>query len=298
MPIAHDWFIDLRAHSHGGPVGTLKITDGQGGLYSVADLRSAINGQDVLLMAHGYNVNRPNGVVSLNNFKAALAAPAPFFIGILWPGDCILPIFIDYVWEGGEANKSGDLLGQFVASQLAPVALSISYASHSLGARVVLRALAAMGKGAKVRQAVLMAAAVENNSLTADFDNAADAVEHISVVASRKDYVLELAYPPGNLVGSLFDEDSPNLKAALGRSGPTQNRDNLWPTAKLPDSWNYGHLDYLSHDPMAGVIPETDTVPDPASTSKWPANLPVALETAKWKPCWSPSFLSSRWHKS
>jgi hypothetical protein len=288
-----DWFIDLRAHAHGGPVGTLKITDGQGGLYETADLVAAMQGRDVLLMAHGYNVNRPNGELALNNFKSALVDPAPLFIGVLWPGDCVLPIFIDYVWEGGEANKSGDLLGAFVNSNFSGAA-SVSFASHSLGARLVLRALVALQDPMRVRQLILLAAAVEDDSLTNSFVAAADRVDHISVVYSMEDDVLKMAYPAGNLLGFIANHDTPNVKAALGRLGPLAARPNIWTTGKLPDVWNFGHLDYLSETKLAGSFVQPVNVYDSDSTDTEPQPFPSELTPENWKPCWSPAFVSTR----
>lgn len=296
MAADHDWFLDLRADPKGGPVGSLKITDGQGGIYKTSDLQSAIQGRDVLLMAHGYNVNRPHGILALNNFKSGITAPKPMFIGILWPGDCILPIFIDYVWEGGEANKSGDMLAQFVGTSFAGAG-SISFASHSLGARVVLRAIAGLPSAMSVNQLMLLAAAVEDDALTNAFAAAVDKVRHISVVHSLKDYVLMLAYPPGNLLGAGINQDTPNVKAALGRLGPRAGRDNIWSTGKLPDAWNYGHLDYLSENVLVGAFPQPVNVDDPDSTNAYPHDYTPALGKG-WKPCWSPGFASTRLHKS
>jgi len=293
----HDWFIDLRVHAHGGGVGELTIIDSKLNLYTVDQLVSAIQGRDVLLMAHGYNVNRPNGIKSLNNFKNALAPPAPLFIGILWPGDCILPIFVDYVIEGGEANKSGDKLGAFVNQNFSGAG-SISFASHSLGARVVLRALLQLQDPMRVRELVLMAGAIEDDCLTNDFSAAADRVDHISVVHSLKDDVLKLAYPPGNLLGFIVNHDSPNVKAALGRLGPLVSRSNIWPTPQLPNAWNYGHLDYLSDKGLAGVFAPPVNIDDPNATDDSPEPLPAPLTTKNWKPSWSPAFTSTRLNRS
>jgi hypothetical protein len=295
-----DWFLDLRAHSHGGPVGTLKITDGAKVFPDASALLADIAGRDVFLMAHGYNVNRPHGTAALNSFKAKLQVgigTGPVFIGILWPGDCILPIFIDYVWEGSEAETSGQLVGEFVRDTLAATAATITFASHSLGARVVLNAvqtLANASNAPRVRNLILFAGAIEDDTLLNEFNAAANQVDRISVVYSLQDHVLALAYPAGNLIGGLIERDDPNLKAALGRLGPTA----AWPgkilaNPRLPDAWDYGHTDYTSTTFIPGDFPLPVTIPDP-STPLPPDGCPPAAGD-KWKPCWSPALAATRW---
>jgi hypothetical protein len=296
-----DWFLDLRAHSHGGPVGTLKITDGHKVFPDATALLADIAGRDVFLMAHGYNVNRPHGTAALSEFKSKLQAgigTGPVFIGILWPGDCILPIFIDYVWEGSEAEESGQLVGEFVRDRLAAVSGTITFASHSLGARVVLNAVQTLANAAnapRVRNLILFAGAIEDDTLLNEFNAAANQVDRISIVYSLEDHVLALAYPAGNLIGGLIERDDPNLKAALGRLGPTA----AWPgkilaNPRLPDDWDYGHTDYMSTDPIPGDYPLPVTVPDPSSPP--PATGAPLPSTDDWKPCWSAAFAATRWH--
>ncbi|HEX9011109.1 MAG TPA: alpha/beta hydrolase, partial [Holophagaceae bacterium] len=184
------WFIDLRAWSHGGPVGTLKVTDGNGRILEPGRLVEAVAGRDVLLMTHGFENNRPDGTAKLNEWKAHLKLdPMPLYVGVLWPGDCIIPIALDYIWEGSEAEASGTLLGRFV-DQFFDGAASLSFGSHSLGVRVMLQAIRQLGPGKRVRHLFTLAAAIEDDTLTREFGDAAAKVDHVSVIYSRKDHVL------------------------------------------------------------------------------------------------------------
>jgi hypothetical protein len=291
-----DWFLDLRAWSHGGPVGTLKVSDGTRFYADPSGLLNDIRGRDVFLMAHGYNVNREHGTQSLNQWKSKLNVDAqPVFIGVLWPGDCVLPIFIDYVWEGSEAEKSGTILGEFVRDHLG-IAASLTFASHSLGARVVLQAIQTLPDSARVRNLMLFAAAIEDDTLLNEFIGAAKKVDRISIVYSLEDHVLQLAYPSGNLIGGLIERGDPNVKAALGRLGPSMP----WPgkirsNPRLPSFWNYGHTDYMTTDLVVGNFTLPVIVPDPSIQALPNGMIPTMAPGDAWKPCWSPGFAATRW---
>lgn len=290
-----DWFIDLRAWGRGGPVGTVKVSDGTK-FYSDADaLRNDIRGRDVFLMAHGYDVNREHGTRSLSQWKAKLQFSAqPVFIGVLWPGDCVLPIFIDYIWEGSEAEKSGTMLGEFVRDNFG-LAASLSFASHSLGARVVLQAIQSLGDLDRVRNLILLAAAIEDDTLLHEFNGAAKKVDRISIVYSFEDHVLQLAYPAGNLIGGLVERGDPNVKAALGRLGPSAPwPGKILPNPRLPSCWNYGHTDYMTTDPVAGDFTIPVNVPDPSLKAPPSGMLPTMAPGDTWKPCWSPAYAATR----
>jgi Alpha/beta hydrolase of unknown function (DUF900) len=291
-----NWFLDLRAWGHGGPVGTLKVSDGTKFYSDASALLADVRGRDVFLMAHGYNVDREHGTESLNQWKSKLQIGSqPVFIGVLWPGDCVLPIFIDYVWEGSEAEKSGTMLGEFVRDNLS-IAASLTFASHSLGARVVLEAIQNLGASQRVRNLILLAGAIEDDTLLHEFNGAANKVDRISIVYSLEDHVLQLAYPGGNLIGGLIERGDPNVKAALGRLGPSAP----WPgkillNPRLPSLWNYGHTDYMTTDPVVGDFTQPVNVPDP-NTATLPAGmLPAMAPGDTWKPCWSPGYASTRW---
>ncbi|HEX4075651.1 MAG TPA: alpha/beta hydrolase [Candidatus Acidoferrales bacterium] len=291
-----DWFLDLRAWGRGGPVGTLKVSDGTKFYADATSLLNAIRGRDVFLMAHGYHVDRDRGIQSLSQWKSKLAIGAqPIFIGILWPGDCILPIFVDYVWEGSEAETSGTMVGEFVRDNFASAA-SWTFASHSLGARVVLQAIQTLADSDRVRNLILLAAAIEDDTLLHEFNGAANKVDRISVVYSWEDHVLQLAYPGGNLIGGLIERGDPNVKAALGRLGPSAAwPGKIVPNPRLPSYWKYGHTDYLTTDQVPGDFTVPIKIYDPDAQQLPSGMLPVLAPNDTWKPCWSPAFAATQW---
>jgi Alpha/beta hydrolase of unknown function (DUF900) len=291
-----DWFLDLRAWGRGGPVGTLKVSDGTKFYQDVNSLLNDIRGRDVFLMAHGYHVDRKDGIQSLTQWKSKLEIDArPVFIGVLWPGDCVLPIFIDYVWEGSEAEKSGTMLGEFVRDNFG-FAASLTFASHSLGARVVLQAIQTLADSDRVRNLILLAAAIEDDTLLHEFNNAAKKVDRVSIVYSFEDHVLQLAYPAGNLIGGLIERGDPNVKAALGRLGPSSPMANIVPNLRLPSFWEYGHSDYMTTNSVAGNFTQAVKVPDDPSIQALPSGMvPTMAPGDTWKPCWSAGYAATRW---
>jgi hypothetical protein len=274
------YFLDLRAESCGGsPADDVTVRFGDQ-MIDVADLVDLVRGRDVLLGTHGFNVNRENGIASLTSWETKLQLGSALFIGVLWPGDAKLPIFIDYPCEGDEAIRSGKLLGPFLDKYLADVA-SLSFVSHSLGARMVLETIAQMNPNRVVRRLVLMAGAIEDNCLTSEYQNSAEKVERISVLASRGDWVLKFAFPPGNLVRGIISRDHPYWSSALGREGPAPVRNNIAANWQMPDAWGYGHLDYLRNQlgpplPLPVALPPGDPavvdIPErPDDVSAWSA---------------------------
>jgi len=292
-----DWFLDLRAWGRGGPVGTLKVSDGTKFYPNANDLLTDIRGRDVFLMAHGFEVNREHGTQSLTQWKSKLEfGVQPVFIGVLWPGDSVLPIFIDYVWEGSEAEKSGTMLGEFVRDNFG-FASSLTFASHSLGARVMLQAIQTLADSAPVKNLILLAAAIEDDTLVREFSAAAKKVGRISVVYSFEDHVLQLAYPAGNLIGGLIERGDPNVKAALGRLGPCAPwPKNFLPNPRLPSFWNFGHTDYMTTNAVVGDFTLPIQLGDPdAKTLPTGMVPPIAPGDSSWKSCWSPAYAATRW---
>ena len=106
-------------------------------------LRLQVKGKDVLLATHGFNVNQQRGVNSLGRLGDRLAqspsAQNEFFIGVLWPGDWWIPV-VNYPAEASDAVESGRRLAT-VCNKHLTLARSLSFISHSLGARVILEAV-------------------------------------------------------------------------------------------------------------------------------------------------------------
>jgi hypothetical protein len=299
------YFIDLRAESAGGdPVpGVRDIvirTDAQPNPNPAApmdaDLIQQIQGRDVLLGTHGFHVNRSAGMSNLGHWSNWLhLGDNGFFVAVLWPGDARWVPFIDYPVEGNEAIKSGQLLAQYLSANFAG-ANSLSFASHSLGARVILETIRHLPDSFQVKTAIIMAGAIDDTALTGEYQDAAAKVGKISVVASSCDDVLKWAFPAGNTFAGIVTRGDPYWHGALGRYGPNppDQPSNLNKTPNLPTDWEFGHGSYINctlgfPDPPGEAgpfFPPVLAVP-PQGTQKPSASV-------NWQPAWAAGFVSTR----
>jgi pimeloyl-ACP methyl ester carboxylesterase len=185
------------------------------------------------------------------------------------------------------ADDAGALLGPYIDATFAGAA-SISFASHSLGARVVLSTIAHMNS--PVRRLVLMAGAVDDDCLTNEFQAAAAKVGEISVLSSKKDEVLSFCFPAGNFLAGILDVGHPWWRAAVGHCGPVAQ----WPANfkgpfAIPENWNYQHGDYLRVDnPMASL-----PLPIPTDIPGNGADFPDG-KAAGWSEAFSAAFAHTR----
>jgi hypothetical protein len=284
-------FIDLRLQPVGGGLATLVgINQGTSmGNYtglSLNDLVSAIQGRHVLIAAHGFNVNRADGIACLSNWAGLLQLPQPYsaFIGLLWPGDSVWAHGLDYPDEPKIADQAGLLAAAFIDANLHGAA-SISFASHSLGARVVLATIANLSL--PVRRLALMAPAIDDNCLSTEFEAAAAKIGSISVLASKKDEVLSACFPLGNFFAGIIAAGHPWWRAALGHCGPvTPWPENFQAPFELPSDWKFKHSNYLQIDsPPPAPLPLPVNVP--------PQNTPPPSNTG-WQEAFSSAFASTR----
>lgn len=201
-----------------------------------------LRGRDVILATHGFNVSYVSGLRSLARLEAALAlTPGEAYLGVLWPGDWIVPA-VNYPFEDGVASSAGRLLAGFINRWLVS-ARSVSVVSHSLGARVVLAAVAASNR--RIKRACIAAGAVNAGCLAEEFAAANANCDSIVTLSSRADKVLEFAYPPGDLLADALDPDHPPGQSAMGRGGP-QIPFASWVRAyEIADADGYDHGDYL-----------------------------------------------------
>jgi Alpha/beta hydrolase of unknown function (DUF900) len=218
-----------------------------------------VRGKDLLLASHGFNVSYDAGLASLARLEEALqlaASSTDVFLGILWPGDWVIPA-VNYPAEDKIASHAGRLLGQFCNEWLTG-ARGISFVSHSLGARVILEAIQAHSNRVKV--ACITAGAVNAGCLHEEYSGAASNCDRIRTLSSRGDHVLEFAYPPGDFLADILYPDHPQFEAALGRGGPTRPIGVNVVPYEIDDSASYDHGDYF---PPGGP----DTAADPRA--KW-----------------------------
>jgi hypothetical protein len=287
-------FIDLRALSVGGPVADAASTwdDGHRPV-SPAEFTRRVQGRNLLLATHGFNVDRADGLASLGLWSQGCQWPgATLFIGVLWPGDSrFVPVF-DYVYEGVEAIASGKLLADYLNLH-AGSAQSLSLCSHSLGARTMLEAARHLNRAP--RRLLLMAGAIENDCLVREYADAVQAIPAIHVLASRADAVLEWAFPAANLIGEIIMHGHPYAGEALGRDGPQQPLPAGLPVQpwQIPDgdiqSWNYGHGSYLPKGVIGAPFELPVSVPGPDTPPARPDNDNDNHNGSDngWRPAWS-----------
>jgi hypothetical protein len=291
-------FLDLRLAPVGGELAASVATHQGTGISDYTglplnELLNAIRGRHVLIATHGFKVNRADGIRELSNWHGLLQLPQPYsaFVGLLWPGDSVWLHGLDYPEEPRVADEAGRLAAAFIDANFQQAA-GISFASHSLGARVVLATLSHMSL--PVRRVMLMAPAIDDNCLTAEFRAAAAKVGAISVLASKKDEVLSMAFPLGNFFAGILDAGHPWWRAALGHRGPAKP----WPVNfeapfEIPDGWNFGHGDYLHIDQ-----PEPPELPLPVDVPPQGSPLPMLGSDGQapqgWQEAFSSGFASTR----
>lgn len=282
-------FLDTRLSAVGGGLAT-SVAVAQGtniGNYRSLDFGqflSGIQGRHVLIATHGFNVDRAAGTACLSNWERLLQLPPESaFLGLLWPGDSVWLHGLDYPEEPRVADDAGELVASFVDTSLAQAA-SLSFASHSLGARVLLSAVANLHRPA--RRAIIMAGAIDDDCLIDEFQTAAENVGEISILASAEDEVLSLAFPLGNFAGGVLTDGHPWLRTALGRHGPSTPLPlNVRAPYQIPENWNFGHGDYLQLDPPSPAIKAPVEVPPNGSPT------PAAQY---WQAAWTAAVTATR----
>lgn len=291
-------FLNTRSLPVGGGLSIdVSVIDDTNAPRKLADIESAIVGRNVLLVSHGFNVNQMDGLQKLSDWAKLIQVEGLVVVGMLWPGDSRWIHVVDYPIEGNEAIGAGKLLAAFLNANFGS-AISLSFASHSLGARVVLQTIAGMDRN--VRRLLLMAGAIDNTCLSAEYATAAARVQAISVLASRSDDVLRWAFPTGNFFSGLFSRGTPYIHEALGRDGPAaplpkpNNIDAGW---QVPDGWKFGHGSYLPavavpcNFPLPVILPFVVTAVDETGPPR-----PEALQPATmWQPAYTAGFESTRW---
>ena len=299
------YFINLRSHPVGGWVDTsdeVRIqlsppATGAGFNQPAVDqarFLADIRGRHVLIGTHGFNVDFVGGVSALSYWGGLLQLSGPaIYVGLLWPGDSVWAHGLDYPVEPRVADEAGEKLAAFLQKATTDVA-SLSFVSHSLGARVILQTINRMSR--PIRCAILMAGAIDDDCLTVEFQAAEQQVAGISILASRRDEVLAWLFPLGNLAGGIIDQGHPWWRGALGRYGPKVRPANFEAPFQVPENWAYGHHHYLQYNPpYGGTAVGQQEVPADGS--------PVPLMDSQgnpwngWQEAFSAAFVSTRFNK-
>jgi hypothetical protein len=259
-------FLSFRTHPVGGgnatPTEALELASPDAELsfthVPFPQLSQRAAGCHVLFATHGFNVHLDPGARSLARLEARIApTPRELFIGVLWPGDWWIPA-INYPFAGGPAMAAGRGLA-VLCNQWLGDAASVSFVSHSLGARVILEASRATRM--KPRNVCVTAGAVNRDCLVSEYSAAQKNASSISNLASDKDLVLQLAYPVGDPFADILNDDHAFFKAALGRRGPARPVPANTSPAQIPSGLEYGHGNYL---------PPGDAASAPDPNAKWP----------------------------
>lgn len=254
------YFLNLRTRSVAGPVNpNPQLYEGDGttpaakwSLIAPRDIPAKLAGKSVLFATHGFNVTQSEGVLSLGTLDKYLNLTSPgLLVGVLWPGDSYIPI-VDYPFEGDVAIECGQRLAAF-CNECCPSAQALSFVSHSLGARLILQAVGGLAR--KAQSVCLTAAAINRDSLTTEYAVAAQNALSISILASREDDVLKIAFSIGDPFADLLNDDHAPFELALGYEGPPLPQpEQVRPPWQISDKDDYGHSDYLP----------------PSSPKKWP----------------------------
>ena len=131
---------------------------------------------------------------------------------------------------------------------------SISFASHSLGARLVLEALVHLDR--RERMVCLMAGAINRDCLLTEYAFATNMADQIFILASHNDSVLRVAFQIGDPISNVLDHDHGFFQKALGYDGPPSPADApVVPPWQIPDAANYGHGSYLPSADVARWVP-------------------------------------------
>ena len=244
------YLLDFRSSDTGGAVVPGRVVTAPG-LGSEPQLRGETS---VTFIVHGYNVSRTAGRESLVRASQLLSVGHPVaYVGVLWPGDHWSRA-ASYPFEGRDADDTAAALVKYIHDVLAP-GCELSFASHSLGARVVLGAVKRLRASYSVAQTVLLAPAIDDSSVAypADYLDAVLRARRVAVLASKKDRVLSLAYPAGDLLQAFIFFKTDRIGLALGFHGPRRSRTNAVPAQvyheQIPDARASDHGHYLPDEP-------------------------------------------------
>jgi hypothetical protein len=268
-PLHARLFLDLRMQAAAGGVATgslVSATDPQGYLtpQEEAAVRADTAGRRVIVVVHGFNVDRSFGRATLGKFMELIAPGVgdAMQLAVLWPGDSRFGA-LAYAFEAPAADDSAAALSRRIQDWLDPTA-RLSFIAHSKGCRVVMKCIQDLRYRRvphKIEQICLLAAAMDDDSLTNrtwyGFADATREAARVAVLSSVNDQVLNYAYPIGDLLQGWFYFASDEPGRALGYRGPiwrsggdAEARTRLFHEA-TPANFGVGHGDYL---PAAGVV--------------------------------------------
>ena len=196
-------FISARVQDAGGPVSN-----------RITPTNFSPQAPRLIILIHGYNVNRPNGQASFNAFGQLLQnhnvpelSVLGQIIGFLWPGDVDIRFIggLFYPTKMQAARDSAARLAEFLVALRGPngAPMQIVLVAHSLGNRLSLEMITNLlaqpnRTWGRIEGFVLMAAAVivGNVDVQGRLYPAARSLR-TRTLFSEADNVLHWAFPPG-----------------------------------------------------------------------------------------------------
>jgi pimeloyl-ACP methyl ester carboxylesterase len=243
-------FISARVDDAGGPVSN-----------AISPRDFSPRAPRLIILIHGYNVNRPNGEASFNTFGQLLQnhnvpelSVLGQVIGFLWPGDVDIKFISGLLYPAKmqAARDSAARLAEFLIKLRGPNGspIQIVLVAHSLGNRLSLEMITDLlvqpnRTWGRIEGFVLMAAAVivEDVDKQGRLSPAARSLR-TRTLFSEADKVLHWAFPPGETAA--FEGFFPQ---AVGRFG---NPPSTW-TDQF-DLSPYDHGNYFPGLMTAGKL--------------------------------------------
>lgn len=247
------YLLDFRMKAKGGGVspGFLKILPkGPSGIPAENKLRGE---EAVTFLIHGFNWNREEGARLMGNLADHLKGiKNQALVIVLWPGDHWAGA-INYPFEGQDADETAQNMAFYIWDHISK-GVPLSFVTHSLGARVSMEAIKRLRQSADypIKEVCLMAPAIDDFSLAHEevYIENAQRSKRTAVLSSKKDRVLQLAYPAGDLFQAFMYFGKEKVGLALGYHGPRRKKKGPQIPAqvfdeRIPKKNKVGHSDYV-----------------------------------------------------
>jgi len=179
---------------------------------SMPQLLDEIKDKRILILVHGYNneqdeVNDAYAVIK-SHVEQHLAGEYDIVMGYSWPGG-------DHRMEWWSSKRRANAVARrfrFLLEDFVQAGVCVDIMSHSLGARLVLKALKQSLMNNLVRNYFCMAAAVDNECFEKgeEFADSVKKMQRCCIFHSKKDAVLAMVYKIAafdNALGLLGPED-------------------------------------------------------------------------------------------
>ena len=245
------YLLDFRERDVGGAVVPGRLTDMTTGEHGPVVRGNLVAEPRITFLIHGFNVSRLEGELALTHLANDLPDVTGGLVAVLWPGDHGIG-FLSYFFEGRDADDTAEELARFIDDNL-PADTPLSFATHSLGARVAMEAMKRLEDDRyPFEQACHMAAAVDDDSVSEAgvYRAVVESTSRVAVLSSKEDEVLKYVYPVADLLQSFLFFSTESFGLALGYHGPRPHSEgdavpgNVVHTP-IPVSRNSDHGDYL-----------------------------------------------------